>query len=74
MHIEKFRIYLLPHREEDFALNSKFSNKNDLLCAWRDFNKDFCDTYRYHKLKPQISPLFHFDRVNDGRISHILCV
>ena len=45
MRIEKFRIYLLPHRGEDFALNSKFSNKNDLFCAWRDFNKGFCDTY-----------------------------
>ena len=25
-----------------FASNCKFSNKNDLLCAWRDFNKTFC--------------------------------
>ena len=25
--------------------NCKFSNKHDLLCAWRDSNKTFCDVY-----------------------------
>ena len=32
-----------------FASNCKFNNKNDLLCAWRDFNKTFCDISTCHK-------------------------
>jgi len=46
----------------------KFSNKNDLLCAWWDFNKFFCDVCTYDKcnFKPQISSIFHFDRASDG--------
>ena len=32
-----------------FGSNYKFSNKNDLLCAWRDFNKTFCEISKYHK-------------------------
>ena len=32
-----------------FASNCKFSNKNDLLCTWRDFNEIFCDVFKYHK-------------------------
>ena len=31
------------------ASNCKFSNKNDLLCGWRDFNKTFCGISTYHK-------------------------
>ena len=27
------------------AKNCKFSNKNDLLCAWRDFNKKILDHF-----------------------------
>ena len=50
-----------------FASNCKFSNKNDLLCAWRDFNKTFCDVCKYYKrnFKPQISPIFHFVYVTE---------
>ena len=34
-----------------FALNYKFNNKNDHVCAWRDFNSTSCilSTYRYPK-------------------------
>ena len=32
-----------------FASNCKFSNKNDLLCIWRDFNKTFCGIFTYRK-------------------------
>ena len=32
------------------------------------------DTLEYdkRKLKPQISSIFHFDRVSDGRMTHVL--
>ena len=51
-----------------FALNSKFRNKNDLLCARRDFNEKNCGVSTYYKgmFKPQISSIFHFDWVSDG--------
>ena len=32
-----------------FESNCKFSNKNDILCAWRDFNKTFCGISTCHK-------------------------
>ena len=35
-----WKIFFLPHGI--FASNCKFSNENDLLCAWRDFNKANC--------------------------------
>jgi hypothetical protein len=54
-----------------FVQNDKFSNKNDLPCAWRDFKKIL--TYGKWNFKPKISPIFHFDCVNHGQISHILC-
>ena len=45
------------------AQKCKFSNKNDTFCAWRDFNKNFCDVCTYIKwnFQPQISPIFHID-------------
>ena len=42
-----FRPTDLVHKIED--LGPKFSNKNDLFCAWRDFNKTFCGISTYHK-------------------------
>ena len=36
----------LPHNN---ARSSKFSDKNDLLCALRDFYKKFCDLCTYYK-------------------------
>jgi len=45
-----FRENLLYFIEREiFASNCKFSNKNDLLCPWRDFNKTFCCVSTYHK-------------------------
>ena len=55
---------------DKYAQNCKFCNKNDLLCAWWDFNKKFACKYvhTYNKLnfKPQISPRFYFEQVNEG--------
>ena len=50
-----------------FASNCKFSNKNDLVCAWRDFKKDPCGVYVYDKgnFKPKNSSIFHFEYVNE---------
>jgi hypothetical protein len=31
------------------AQSYKFSNKNGLFCAWRDFNKNLCGISTYHK-------------------------
>ena len=41
---------------------------------WRDFKKNLYDlcAYGIWNFKPKISPIFHFDRVNDGWFSHTL--
>ena len=59
-----------------FASNFKFSNKNDLLCAWRDFNKTFCgiSTYHHWMFKLQISSIFNFDWAHKSWISGVLGV
>ena len=46
-----------------FASYCKFNNKNDLLCARRNFNKTFCGIFTYHKgiFELQISSIFNFD-------------
>ena len=66
--------YLIERRT--FAQNYKFINTNDLVCPWRDFDKRFCDECTYNKwnFKPQISPIFHFDWVNQDLVCRILCV
>ena len=64
-----------------FAPNDKLSNKNDFVSAWRDFNKKNCGVCTYDKwnFKPKISPIFHFELVNEGWIrprlnhSNIMC-
>ena len=63
----------LLHRK---AQSYKFSNKNDLFGAWRDFNKKFCGISLYHKwmVKLQISSIFHFDRAHQSWISGLLGV
>ena len=63
----------LLHRK---AQSYKFSNKNDLFCAWRDFNKIFCGISTYHKwmLKLQISSIFNFDWAHQSWISAVLGV
>ena len=40
------RLFFLPHKN---AQNYKFSNKKDLLWAWRYFNKTFCGVCTSHK-------------------------
>ena len=49
----------------------KVSNKIDLFCAWRDFNKTFCGISTYHKwmFKLQISSIFNFDQAHQSWIS-----
>ena len=51
-------------------------SKNDTFCAWRDFNKKICDVCTYIKwnFKPQISPIFHIEYVNQVWISGVLGV
>ena len=63
----------LLHRK---AQSYKFSNKNGLFCAWRDFNKTFCGIPTYHKwmFKLQISSIFNFDWAHQSWISGILSV
>ena len=63
----------LLHRK---AQSYKFSNKNGLFCAWRDFNKTFCAISTYHKwmFKLQISSMFNFDRAHQSWISGVLGV
>ena len=63
----------LLHRK---AQSYKISNKNDLFCAWRDFNKTFCGVSPYHKwmFKLQISSIFYFDRAHQSWISGLLGV
>ena len=63
----------LLHRK---AQSYKFSNKNGLFCAWRDFNKTFCAISAYHKwiFKLQISSIFNFDRAHQSWISGLLGV
>ena len=49
-----------------------------MASAWRNFKKYFFYTTFHHhfstKKKYLDTYLFHFDRVNHGRISHIFCV
>jgi hypothetical protein len=58
-------IYFIERRI--FAQNYKFTNKNYLLCAWRDFKKLYVAKWNF---KPQISPLIPFwpskQRFNKG--------
>ena len=63
----------LLHRK---AQSYKFSNKNDLFCTWRDFNKTFCGISPYHKwmFKLQISSIFHFDWGSDSWMAHVIGV
>ena len=39
-------VHDLLHRKAQIY---KFSNKNDLFCAWKDFNKTFYGISTYHK-------------------------
>ena len=59
-----------------FALNYKFSNKNDLVCAWRDFNFTSCvlSTYPKGPVGTEKSSIFNFKYVNKVWISGVLGV
>ena len=66
----------LLHRKGDFCIKCKFSNKNQILCAWSDFNKTFCGISTYHKwmFEQQISSIFNFDWAHQSWISVVLGV
>ena len=66
----------LPHRKEHFDQKYKLSNKNDMLCPWRNFQKHSCGISIYDKwnFKPQISSIFHFDRISDNCMVYVLGV
>jgi hypothetical protein len=62
-------IYFIKRRI--FAQNDKFSNKNDLVSEWRDFNKKIEVYVQVHMIKDTLSHKFHpyvfdFQLVNDG--------
>ena len=42
-------------------------------CAWRNFKNIFSRPL-FTIINARISPIFYFDRVNYGRICHIMCV
>ena len=67
-------IYLIEWR--NFDQKYKFSNKNDMVSAWRNFQKNSCgiSTYDNWNFNSQISSIFHFDRASDGRMAHVLGV
>ena len=71
-----FKKSFLLHRKVDFCQNRKFSNKNYHFCAQRNFKQNNCDACSYNKwnLKPQISPIFHFEYVNPVGISGVVGV
>ena len=55
-------IYLIKGRI--FALNYKFSNKNDHVCAWKDFNST--STYPKEPVRTEkSSSIFNFEHVNE---------
>ena len=48
-----------------------------MACAWRNFKNILSRPLFTVIFRPKIliiSPIFHTDRVNNGRICHILCV
>ena len=58
-------IYLIERRS--FDQKYKFSDKNDIVCAWRDFNSTFCVLSRYPKRPVRIekSSIFNFEYVKE---------
>ena len=50
-----FRLYSIKGRI--FASNLKFSHKNYLLCAWRDYKKEF--VVYLHIINESLSHIFH---------------
>jgi len=67
LHAQPFSIkwiYLIERRR--FNQKYKFKNKYDMVCAWSNFQKNvFGMWYDKWNFKPQISSIFHFDRVSD---------
>ena len=57
----------------NFDQKYKFSNKNDMVSTWRNFQKKNLVAY-LHMTNPNetLSHNFHFDRVSDSRIAHVL--
>ena len=55
---------------------TKFSNKNDHVCPWRDFNSTSCVLSRYPKrpVRKDNSSIFNFEYVNEAWISGVLGV
>ena len=65
--VEQFILkFLHVRKSEGFVQKFKFSSKNDMLCAWRDFKKNVACVHTINdNFKPKISFIFHFDRVTD---------
>ena len=50
-------------REDCMFQITKFSNKNDHVCAWRDFNSTSCVLSR--PVRTDKSSIFNFEYVNE---------
>ena len=66
-------IYLIERRSFD---QFWFSNKNYMVCEWKNFQNTSCGISTYDKwnFKPQTLSIFHFDRVSDGPMAQSLVV
>ena len=64
MRMQKFQKYFYIIERRIFTKIVKFTNKNYMFCAWRDFKKKF--VVGDETFKPKISSIFHIERVNDG--------
>ena len=70
-HIKIWKIKTIQPHNRNFDQKYKFSNKNDMVCAWRNFQKKNLVAYLHminetlsHKFHPY---LFNFDRISDGQ-------
>ena len=73
-YIQKRRGQVIKRRI--FALNYRFSNKNDLVCAWREFHSTSCVLSTYYKgpARAEKSFIFNFEQISKAWISWVLGV
>ena len=58
------------------STNSVIKMTRTMVCELKNFQKKSCGISKYDKrnFTPQISSIFHFDRVRDGQMAHVLGV
>ena len=69
-------IWIYPMERRNFDHKYKFSNKNDMVSTWWNFQKNSCgiSTYDNWNFQPQISSIFHFNWASDIRMAQVLGV